>query len=199
MRKSTLIKLIEGLFDPTSGKIEVLMDDGKIINPIDLRIISGNVTQNSKLISGTIYDNLTLGRDILNEEITEVCRKCNILDDIINLPMKFDTTISDDGTNFSGGQKQRLLLARALLSQPKILILDEATSNMDAETESIIYKNLEQFEGIKFIVAHRLSTIKNSDIIIFIIDGEVSSTGKHDDLIKNNPRYRELYEENNLQ
>ncbi|WP_297281358.1 peptidase domain-containing ABC transporter [uncultured Anaerococcus sp.] len=196
--KSTLIKLIEGLFDPTSGKIEVLMDDGKIINPIDLRIISGNVTQNSKLISGTIYDNLTLGRDILNEEITEVCRKCNILDDIINLPMKFDTTISDDGTNFSGGQKQRLLLARALLSQPKILILDEATSNMDAETESIIYKNLEQFEGIKFIVAHRLSTIKNSDIIIFIIDGEVSSTGKHDDLIKNNPRYRELYEENIL-
>ncbi|OCX00570.1 hypothetical protein BBG10_08800 [Streptococcus dysgalactiae subsp. equisimilis] len=78
-------------------------------------------------------------------------------------------------------------------------MFDEATSNLDAETESTIYKNLEQFEGIKFVVAHRLLTIKNSDSIIFIIDGEVSSTGKHDDLIKNNPRYRELYEENNLQ
>lgn len=196
--KSTIIRLLEGLFNPTVGKIEILLDNGKIIDPIDLRLFSGNATQNSKLISGTIYDNLTLDRDVNFRRIIDVCKKCDILDDIINLPMKFETTISDDGTNFSGGQKQRIILARALLSNPKVLILDEATSNIDAETESKIYKNLENFKGIKIIVAHRLSTIKNSDAIVFLVDGEVSSIGKHEDLMKTNLKYKQLYEENIL-
>ena len=191
--KSTIIKLLEGLFDITEGEIDIVLNDGKKIKTIDLRSVSGNATQNSKLLSGTIYDNLTLNRDIEMEDILSACQTSEILDDILSLPMGFGTMISDDGANFSGGQKQRLIIARALLTNPSILLLDEATSNVDATTERKIYKNLEKFKGIKIIVAHRLSTIRNADKIIYINDGCVESIGTHNELYKRLEGYRDLY------
>ena len=193
--KTTLINLLMRFYDVKSGQI--LMDDENIKDYTRkaYRENFGMVLQETWLRKGTIRDNVTLGQNFSDEEVIEACRKCHAHSFIQRMPKGYDTEITEDGGNLSNGQKQLLCIARVMLMNPPILILDEATSSIDTRTE---LKVQDAFAALmkgktSFIVAHRLSTIKNADIILVMKDGNIIEQGSHDDLMKAGGFYKELY------
>lgn len=195
--KTTIINLLNRFYDTKEG--EIYFDDLKIknINFYSLRKRIGIVLQNTILFSGTIKENLLFGKeDATDDEIEIACIKANIHDYIISLPKGYDTEITSDSNVFSKGQKQLLSIARTILSNPDILILDEATSNVDMITEQKLQEAMNtMMEGrTSFVIANRLKTIINSDKIVVIKDGKVVEEGTHKDLLSLKGFYNELYQ-----
>lgn len=203
--KSTIAKLLVSYYQPDEGEIIVNGSKLENINKRYLRSKISYVTQNSFFFSASIRENLLYGIESVasEEKIIEACRNAEIHDFIEGLPLKYDTILEENGGNLSGGQLQRLAIAKALLKQPYLLILDEATSALDSTTEQKIIKNLRNLQlkignGIEekpmiITIAHRLSTIKHADNIIVLKEGEIIETGSHDDLLKNKNEYYELW------
>ena len=194
--KTTLISLIARLYDVTSGEIKV---GGVNVKDYDLKTLRDEVAvvlQKNLLFTGTIKSNLLWGN--INASDKEIIKACDITQAtpfIENFPKKFDTEISEGGTNVSGGQKQRLCIARALLKNPKILILDDSTSAVDTKTDSIIRKGFKEYipDTTKIIIAQRISSIEDADKIIVMDNGKINAIGNHDELLKNNEIYKEVY------
>lgn len=194
--KTTLINLLMRFYDIDDGKILL---DGKDINEInreELRSAFGMVLQDSWIFKGTIAENIAYGKqDATMKEIEEVSKLIGCDKFINSLPEGYDTIISEEDSQLSVGEKQLLVLARTVLANPKILILDEATSNMDTRTEQMVTSAMENMMDGKttFIIAHRLFTIKNADKIIFMKDGDIMEVGSHEELLKQNGLYAEMY------
>ena len=193
--KTTLINLLMRFYEVKSG--EILIDDENIkdYTRVAYRDNFGMVLQETWLRKGTIKDNVTLGRDFTDEEVIKACRECHAHSFIERMPDGYNTLISEDGGNLSNGQKQLLCIARVMLVNPPILILDEATSSIDTRTELKVQDAFAKLMKGKtsFIVAHRLSTIKNADIILVMKDGNIIEQGSHDELMKAGGFYKELY------
>ena len=191
--KSTLAKLILGLYTPTEGS--VLYDNIPIkkYQLTELRKQIGAVLQESRLFNDSVLENITRGNQVDFEHLEEVLKQANILDVVKNLPLGIFTKISESGVNFSGGQRQRLILARALIKKPKVLVLDEATSALDTLTEKSIEESISSLSSTRIIIAHRLSTIKNADKIIVLHQGKIVEMGKHDELMSIEGLYHQLY------
>ncbi|MBE5769941.1 MAG: ABC transporter ATP-binding protein [Clostridiales bacterium] len=195
--KTTLINLLMRFYDIESGRITV---DGKAVDEVtraSLRRAYSMVLQDTWLFSGTIYDNIAYAKPgATRQEVEAVAKAAKIHNYIMSLPDGYDTVITDDGANISKGQKQLLTIARAMLVDAHMLILDEATSNVDTRTEVQIQKAMRLLMQNKtcFVVAHRLSTIKNADLILVVKDGNVIERGTHKELMKQGGFYRELYD-----
>lgn len=194
--KTTLAKLLLRFFEPESGDIRI---NGVRVQDYDLTALRKSIAyvdQNSFLFSDTIKNNLKLSNEIAtDEQIIEICGMCCASDFIETLPLGYDTPIDENGMNLSGGQRQRLSIARAMLKKPKLLILDEATSNLDTITETGIKNTVFSLdkELTCIIIAHRLSTIKNCDRIYVMDKGEIIECGTHQELLEKNGRYTELW------
>lgn len=195
--KSTLVQLIPRLYDVTAGSIKVGGVDVRDYDTESLRNEVSMVLQKNVLFSGTIKENLRWGdKNATDEEIIDACKKSCADEFIETFPDGYDTYIEQGGTNVSGGQKQRLCIARALLKKPKILILDDSTSAVDTKTDAIIRDALKNdiSSTTKIIIAQRISSIEDSDKIIVLDDGKIDAIGTHDELKANNSIYREVYE-----
>lgn len=194
--KTTLVKLLMRFYDTNSGEILV---DGVNIKNVDrgeLRKQFGMVLQDTWLFSGRIMENLRYGRlDATDREVIDAAKMAHVHHFIQTLPDGYNMILNEDTDNISGGQKQLLTIARAILANPKILILDEATSSVDTRTEILIQKAMDELMKNKtsFIIAHRLSTIKNADLILVLKDGDIVEKGTHDELLKKNGFYSTLY------
>ena len=194
--KTTLIRLLMRFHDPLSGQIEI---DDKDIKGLTLNSLRGSialVSQNTTLFPGTVRENIAYGKpNSSEEEILNAARIAEASVFISELPEGMDTNIGEDGHKLSGGQRQRLAIARAVLKDAPILILDEATSNVDNETEAALQRSIEKIsvDRTTLIIAHRLSTIRNADRIIVLDSGSISEEGTHDELIKNNGIYSRLW------
>ncbi|MED4206670.1 peptidase domain-containing ABC transporter [Neobacillus mesonae] len=192
--KSTLAKLILGLYAPSEGSLEF---DGKRIEQLNVRSLRENfgaVLQESRLFHGTILENITLLNENLPvEDVIKAAHLADIHEEILRQPLGYHTMISEGGSNFSGGQRQRLLLARALANNPKVLILDEATSALDNLSESRVQDHLNSLDCTQIIIAHRLSTVINTDKIIVMENGEIKEVGSHEELLRNKNLYYNLY------
>lgn len=194
--KTTIVNLLMNFYDTDKGRIFI---DGQAIDEVtrdSLRKNFGMVLQDTWLFSGTVKENIAYGKEgATDEEIMEAARAASAHGFIKRLPMGYDTMITEDGGNLSGGQKQLLTIARAMLSDPDILILDEATSNVDTMTEQRIQKAfLKMMEGrTSFIIAHRLSTIRESDLILVMDKGQIIEQGTHEELLKKGGFYYKLY------
>lgn len=194
--KTTLVNLMMRFYDPQSGEIKLDNKNIKKYTRKSLRLAYNMVLQDTWLFEGTIKENIAYGKENATfEEIKLAAKKANIADYIESLPKKYDTLISDGGVNLSKGQKQLLTIARAMLSNAKILILDEATSNVDTRTEILIRDAMDKLMQGKtcFIIAHRLTTIKNADLILVVKDGDIIESGKHQELLDKNGFYAEIY------
>lgn len=196
--KSTVVKLVARFYDPTNGRITLDGTDLKQIQLKDLRRNMGMVLQDTFLFTGTIRENIAYGRpDASQEEIIEAARAANAHDFIMELPDAYDTHTGERGVGLSGGEKQRVSIARAILKDPAILILDEATSAVDTATEAMIQDALDRLmEGrTTFAIAHRLSTLQNADRLVVLEEGEIAERGTHEELLEN-PQgiYRNLVE-----
>jgi len=196
--KSTLVDLLPRFYDVTSGSITIDGTDIRDIKLSSLRSLFGIVTQEIILFHDTIRANITYGRsDITDAQVIEAAKSANAHDFIIETENGYDTIIGERGIRLSGGQKQRLAIARALLKNAPIMILDEATSSLDTESEHLIQDAIEKLlkNRTSIIIAHRLSTIKDADRIVVIDDGRIAGLGTHDDLLKDEKSiYRKLYE-----
>ncbi|MDT8716873.1 ABC transporter ATP-binding protein [Clostridium sp. 19966] len=195
--KSSLVQLIPRLYDVTEGNVEVGGVDVRKYDIETLRDEVSMVLQKNVLFSGTIKENLRWGnKNATDEEIIAACKQAQAEEFIDNLPNKYDTFIEQGGTNVSGGQKQRLCIARALLKKPKILILDDSTSAVDTKTDALIRKAF--IENIpdttKIIIAQRVSSVQEADRIIVLNDGKIDGIGKHEELLASNEIYKEVYE-----
>ena len=194
--KTTIVKLLMRFYDLNSGKILV---DGHNINDYrkeDIRGLFGMVLQDTWLFNGTIMENIRYGRlEATDDEVIEACKMAHVHHFIQTLPDGYNMILNEETTNISGGQKQLLTIARAILADPKILILDEATSSVDTRTEILIQKAMDKLmEGrTSFIIAHRLSTIKNADLILVMDSGDIVEQGTHEELLKKNGFYAKLY------
>ena len=194
--KTTIVKLLMRFYDVDDGRIYI---DGYDINSLtrkDLRSMFGMVLQDTWLFSGTIMENIRYGRpDASDQEVVEAARAAHAHRFILTLPEGYDMVINEDASNISQGQKQLLTIARAILSDPKILILDEATSSVDTRTELLIQRAMEHLMQGKtsFIIAHRLSTIRDADMILVMRDGDIVEMGSHDELLEKNGFYTSLY------
>lgn len=195
--KTTLISLIPRLYDVIGGSITVDGIDLRDIRLAVLRRNIGMVTQDTYLFNDTIRANLLYAKpEATDEEIIDACRKANIHDFIAALPDGYDTVVGNRGLKLSGGEKQRLSLARVILKDPPILLLDEATSSLDSISESHIQDAIQPLlrDRTSLVVAHRLSTILSADEILVVEDGVIAGRGPHRQLVEENARYRELYE-----
>ena len=194
--KTTIINLLMRFYDVTSGEIKVDNTNITHLTRESLRRNFGMVLQDTWLYSGTVKENIAYGKvDATDEEIIEAARAAHAHNFIMRLPNGYDTLINDDGSNISQGQKQLLCIARVMLTKPPMLILDEATSNIDTRTEIYIQKAFDKMmEGrTSFIVAHRLSTIKEADLILVMNAGKIIEQGKHEELLAANGFYANLY------
>jgi ABC-type bacteriocin/lantibiotic exporter with double-glycine peptidase domain len=191
--KSTLGKLLLGLYLPTSGRILI---DGKDLTSLDLRALRaqvGVVMQNPHLLAGSLRDNIGLGAPGATlADIMEAAERAALADDIAALPMGYQTLVSDGGLTFSGGQRQRTVIARALVSRPAVLLLDEATSALDNITQRAVEKHLARSTATRIVIAHRLSTIQDADLIVVVDRGRIIETGRHEDLVRDRGAYWEL-------
>ena len=194
--KTTIINLLMRFYDQQSGEIRVDGIPSMKIKRKDLRLAFTMVLQDTWLFCGTIYDNIVYGReDATPEEVYAAARSAKIASYIEGLPDGYQTVLSDDGVNISKGQKQLITIARAFLSKAPILILDEATSNVDSRTEIQIQSAMNELMKDKtcFIIAHRLSTIQNADVILVVKDGSIIERGNHEELIRQSGFYYSLY------
>ncbi len=194
--KSTLLDLVLRLYDPNRGVVRLDGRDIREFKQSCYRKLFGVVSQESLLFNGTILENIVLGRPLDRAALDRACNIANIHDFISTLTKGYETTVGDRGIQLSGGQRQRICIARALYGNPEILVLDEATSSLDSESERevqmAIEKALQNVTGI--VVAHRLSTVINADMIAVINEGKVEAVGTHDDLLQNCSTYRRLYD-----
>ena len=195
--KSTLVNLIPRLYDATEGSVEV---GGINVKKYDLEVLRNAVSvvlQKNVLFSGTIKENLRWGdKNATDEELEKACRLAQADEFIQKFPNKYDTYIEQGGTNVSGGQRQRLCIARALLKKPKILILDDSTSAVDTKTDSLIRRAFKEEipNTTKIIIAQRIASVQEADKIIVLDNGTINGIGTHDELLKTNDIYREVYE-----
>ena len=195
--KSSLVQLIPRLYDVNSGR---LLLGGVDVRKYDLDVLRNAVAmvlQKNELFSGTIKENLRWGNEsATDEEIEEACRLACADEFIQSFPDKYDTYIEQGGTNVSGGQKQRLCIARALLKKPKVLILDDSTSAVDTKTDASIQKSFAEFipDTTKIIIAQRVSSVQHADLIVVMDEGKIVATGRHEELLKTCDIYREVYE-----
>lgn len=195
--KSTIIGLIPRLYDAVDGCIKVAGTDVKDFDLSYLRQNIGMVTQDTYLFNGTIYENLIYAKpDATEEEIINACKVANIYDFVKSLPKQFDTVVGNRGLKLSGGEKQRISIARVVLKDPKILILDEATSSLDSISENLIQSALDRImkNRTSIVIAHRLSTVMAADRIMLLENGIITATGSHDELLEKSSGYRNLYE-----
>lgn len=196
--KSSLVQLIPRLYDVSGGVVEV---GGEDVRKYDLDTLRDNVAmvlQKNQLFSGTIKENLRWGNEnATDEEIVEVCRLAQADEFIETFPEKYDYYIEQGGSNVSGGQKQRLCIARALLKNPKILILDDSTSAVDTKTDAFIRNGFKNYipDTTKIIIAQRVSSVQDADMIIVLENGKIAAVGKHDELLQSSEIYREVYEQ----
>ena len=198
--KSTLIQLIPRLYDATEGSVKVAGHDVREYDLEALRNQVAVVLQKNVLFSGTIKDNLRWGNpDATDDEILEACKLAQADEFIQQFPDKYDTWIEQGGSNVSGGQKQRLCIARALLKKPKILILDDSTSAVDTKTDALIRQGFRDFipETTKIIIAQRVASVQDADRIIVMDGGTISAIGSHEELMKTSDIYREVYTSQN--
>lgn len=194
--KTTIINLLMRFYDPQSGEIRIDGTPSEQLKRTDLRFAFNMVLQDTWLFCGTIYDNIVYGReDATPEEVYAAAKSAHIDTYIESLPDGYNTILSDDGVNISKGQKQLITIARAFLSNAPILILDEATSNVDSRTEIQIQNAMTELMKNKtcFIIAHRLSTIQNADTILVVKDGAIIEQGNHQELLKQKGFYHSLY------
>ena len=195
--KSTLVQLIPRLYDATEGAVKVGGRDVREYDIESLREEVAMVLQKNVLFSGTIKDNLRWGKeDATDEEMRHVCQLAQADEFIQTFPDGYDTYIEQGGTNVSGGQKQRLCIARALLKKPKILILDDSTSAVDTKTDALIRMAFRKEipNTTKIIIAQRISSVEDADLILVLDDGKINGMGTHEELLANNEIYREVYE-----
>lgn len=195
--KSTLVQLIPRLYDVTEGSVKVSGIDVRKYNLESLRDQVSMVLQKNVLFSGTIYDNIRWGNEnATDEEVQNVCKLAQADGFVREFPNGYNTQIVQGGNNVSGGQKQRLCIARALLKKPKILILDDSTSAVDTKTDALIRKAFREEipNTTKIIIAQRVSSIEDADLIIVLENGEISGIGTSEELLKTNAIYREVYE-----
>lgn len=194
--KTSLVNLISRLYDVTEGEVKVGGVNVKDYDLVTLRDAVSVVLQKNVLFSGSIKENLRWGnKEATDEEIEEACHLACADEFIEQFPDKYDTHIEQGGTNVSGGQKQRLCIARALLKKPKILILDDSTSAVDTKTDAIIRAGFKKFipETTKIIIAQRVSSVQDADQIIIMNNGSIEAIGTHDELLASNPIYQEVY------
>ena len=194
--KTTLINLLMRFYDPQSGSITV---DGKEISGLtrsSLRRAYTMVLQDTWLFTGSIYENISYGKeDATMDDVVRACKAAHIHDAIMQMPNGYDTMLTGEGSGLSKGQKQMLTIARAMLLDSKMLILDEATSNVDTQTEEKIQLAMRELMKGKtcFVIAHRLSTIQNADHILVVQGGDIVEQGTHDTLLKQGGLYSKLY------
>lgn len=196
--KSSLVQLIPRLYDASEGTVRVGGVDVRDYDIKTLRDSVAMVLQKNLLFSGTIKENLRWGNEnATDEEIAEACKLAQADEFVTSFPDGYDTHIEQGGTNVSGGQKQRLCIARALLKKPKILILDDSTSAVDTKTDAMIRVGFKSFipETTKIIIAQRISSVQDADMIIVMENGRISAKGTHDELMKASDIYREVYEQ----
>jgi ATP-binding cassette subfamily B protein len=196
--KTTFVQLIPRLYDVTSGSVKVGGVDVREYDIKTLRDAVSVVLQKNVLFSGTINENLRWGNEnATQEQIEEACRLAQADDFIRSFEKGYDTFIEQGGTNVSGGQKQRLCIARALLKNPKILILDDSTSAVDMKTDALIRKGFKEFipETTKIIIAQRVASVMDADMIVILDGGKIVATGTHEQLLKSSDIYREIYEQ----
>ena len=195
--KSSLVQLIPRLYDATVGSVKVAGRDVREYDIEALRDAVAVVLQKNVLFAGTIKENLRWGKpDATDEEIAEVCRLAQADSFISQFPDGYDSHIEQGGTNVSGGQKQRLCIARALLKRPKVLILDDSTSAVDTKTDALIRKAFREYipETTKIIIAQRISSVQDADRIIVMDGGQIDAVGTHEELLKTNKIYQEVYD-----
>lgn len=195
--KSTLVNLMPRFYDVTDGYVKI---DGKDVKDYDVKTLRdsiGMVLQENRLFAGTIEENIKWGKeDATEEEVKHACKVAQIDEYIENLPDKYNSRVEQRGANFSGGQKQRLAIARALIKKPKILILDDSVSALDSTTENNLRKSLnEEFKDTTiFMIVQKISSCKDVDRVLVIDDGTIVGNGKHEELMENNEIYKEIYE-----
>lgn len=195
--KSSLVQLIPRLYDVSSGRLLLGGVDVRKYDLETLRSAVAMVLQKNELFSGTIKENLRWGNEAAgDEEMEEACRLACADEFIQGFPDKYDTYIEQGGSNVSGGQKQRLCIARTLLKKPKVLILDDSTSAVDTKTDAAIQKSLSTFlpDTTKLIIAQRVSSVQHADLIVVMDEGKIVATGRHEDLLKTCEIYRQVYE-----
>jgi ATP-binding cassette subfamily B protein len=196
--KSTLVQLIARLYDVTEGSVKVGGVDVREYDTDALRNAVSMVLQKNLLFSGTIAENLRWGNEnATDEELIEACKLAQADDFIKTFPEGYETHIEQGGTNVSGGQKQRLCIARALLKKPKILILDDSTSAVDTKTDALIRAGFKTYipETTKIIIAQRVASVMDADMILIMDNGKIVDRGTHDELLKRSEIYREIYEQ----
>ena len=195
--KTTMADLLPRFYDPKQGRITIDGVDIRELKTFDLRALMGNVNQEAILFNDTFYNNISFGvKSATIEEVRQAARIANADDFIMATPNQYQTTIGDRGSRLSGGQRQRISIARAILKNPPILILDEATSALDTESEKLVQEALENLmkDRTTLVVAHRLSTIRNADLICVLHEGQIVERGTHDELFALNGYYRRLIE-----
>ena len=194
--KSTLVRLVTGLYEPWEGKVLL---DGRRRHEIPSQVLARSVAmveQRIALFSGTVRDNLTLwDDDVRDEDLARAAMDAQIHDDVLARPGAYDSLMEDGGVNWSGGQRQRLEIARALVRNPSLLVLDEATSALDPDTEAAVETALRRRGCTTLVVAHRLSTVRDADLILVMEKGEVVERGRHEELVANNGPYAALVRE----
>ena len=195
--KSTLVNLMPRFYDVTKGEVKI---DGIDVRDYDLTVLRdsiGMVLQENRLFEGTIEENIKWGKkDATLEEVKEACKIAQIDEYIESLPEKYNSHVEQRGANFSGGQKQRLCIARALIKKPKILILDDSVSALDSTTENNLRKALkEEFQDTTiFMIVQKISSCREVDRVLVVDDGTIVGNGTHEELIQNNDIYKEIYE-----
>ena len=195
--KSTLVDLIPRFYDPSAGSISIDGTDLKDISTRDLRALMGNVNQDPILFNDTIFNNIAFGvENATMEQVVAAAKIANAHDFIMEKEQGYETNIGDRGQLLSGGQRQRISIARAILKNPPILILDEATASLDTESERMVQEALDYLMSNRttISIAHRLSTVRKADEIIVMNEGRIVERGTHDELIEKNGYYKKLYE-----
>lgn len=195
--KTTLVKLLLKFYSPEEESVCIDDHDLRDIDAVSLRSRIGYVPQEIFIFSGTIIENIALHKqDATLEEIIHAAERAGAAEFINNLPMRYNTRLGEHGSTLSGGERQRLALARALIGDPDILVLDEATSNLDSASENQIHQAIEKLRGqiTTIIIAHRLATVKNCDTIFVMDKGGVIESGNHSELLRKNALYKSLWE-----